>query len=299
MGVRYGLLFGGHYTYLDVDVACGGVPLIIPVFWVIFIYISHCMLNTFLLFLGKKKPARESGGLPGLLLVIALDGALVVIIDVIMDPIMVKAGKWQWADGGTYHGVPLGNFFGWFVLACLASGSFRAFEYLRPRPEPQFAKQFHLVPAVGYATALFGFIIYAVTIDLLAIIPVALLLMGPVLAANLVLYAVYPSGVSNSRRSRSARTAGRRGSQSASTRPTSIRSRRWVRSLSRKAVSLMRTRASSARTLNWSVCSHSVTSGLGRGSAGRTLSLAKTMWTASRGLASGPSRKTSIPATCR
>jgi uncharacterized membrane protein len=119
LGVRYGLLFGGHYTYLDVDVACGGVPLIIPVFWVIFIYISYCMLNTFLLFLGKKKPARESGGVPGMLLVIALDGILVVIIDVIMDPVMVKAGKWQWADGGTYHGVPLGNFLGWFVLACL------------------------------------------------------------------------------------------------------------------------------------------------------------------------------------
>jgi uncharacterized membrane protein len=188
LGVRYGFLFGGHYTYLDVDVAYGGVPLIIPVFWVIFIYICYSMVNTFLLFLGRKKPTLERGGVLPLALLIALDGVLVVIIDVIMDPIMVKAGKWEWAGGGPYYGVPLGNFLGWFILACLASGSFRILECLRPRPEPEFERRFHLVPAIGYGAALFGFIAYSINIDMLAILPVALLLMGPVLIANLMLY---------------------------------------------------------------------------------------------------------------
>jgi putative membrane protein len=195
-GVRYGLLFGGHYTYLDVDVSYFGVPLIIPVFWVIFIYTSHCLINTFLLFLGRKKPARgDRGGLGRLAALVALDGVLVVIIDIIMDPIMVKAGKWEWADGGPYFGVPLGNFLGWFILACIASGSFRALEYVRPRPEPDFPRRFHLVPAVSYGLALLGLIIYAIHIDMLPIIPVALALMGPVLAMNLALY----SGLGRSR----------------------------------------------------------------------------------------------------
>jgi len=204
LGVRYGLLFGGHYAYLEVDVAFGGVPLIIPVFWVVFIYICHSMVNTFLLFLGRERPAAGRGGVLELALLVALDGVLVVIIDVIMDPLMVKAGKWEWAAGGPYYGVPLGNFVGWFALACLASGSFRLVEYLRPRPEPAFARRFHLVPAAGYATALFGFLAYAINIDMPQIIPAALALMGPVLAANLMLY----SGIARERLAGEALLAG-------------------------------------------------------------------------------------------
>ena len=35
--------------------------------------------------------------------------------DVIMDPIMVAGGNWVWEKGGAYFGIPLQNFWGWWL----------------------------------------------------------------------------------------------------------------------------------------------------------------------------------------
>ena len=80
-----------------------------------------------------------------------------------------------------------------------------------------------------------------------------------------------PSGLSSNSFSRAESSAGRRGSQDSSTRPTSIMSRRCVRSLSRNDVSFIFTSDSRATTRNESVASDSPISGAGNGIGGSDL----------------------------
>jgi putative membrane protein len=52
---------------------------------------------------------------------IPLVGAFVMVMwDLVMDPILSTVqGEWVWEDGGLYFGVPLTNFFGWFLTVFL------------------------------------------------------------------------------------------------------------------------------------------------------------------------------------
>src|SRR5436190_8490740 len=102
---------------------------------------------------------------------------------------------------------------------------------------------------------------------------------------------VHPSGLSTSSFNRLSRGGGSRSHHSASINPTSSRSRKCVRSLSRNEVSFIRTSASRVTSRKASVFSDSDTSGAGAGFSGRTFSPANTTCTASRALAFGPSKK--------
>jgi putative membrane protein len=66
--------------------------------------------------------------------VAAVGGLAMTAWDLVMDPIMVAGGHWIWDDllsksNGAYHGIPLKNFWGWwltvfttFALYLLISG---------------------------------------------------------------------------------------------------------------------------------------------------------------------------------
>src|ERR1039458_4282825 len=78
-----------------------------------------------------------------------------------------------------------------------------------------------------------------------------------------IAYHFQPSGLSSKCCSRTPNSEGSRATQEASKSPTSIKSRRWVRSLSRNEVSFMRANALRERRRNDSVASDSVVSGAG------------------------------------
>lgn len=44
----------------------------------------------------------------------------VIVLDVVLDPAAVYLGFWHWDQPGAYYGVPLQNFFGWFVSGTIA-----------------------------------------------------------------------------------------------------------------------------------------------------------------------------------
>jgi len=84
-------------------------------------------------------------------------------------------------------------------------------------------------------------------------------------------------------------------SQSSPTNSTSIKSRKWVRSLCRNAERFILTNPSSITRRKWSPGSNSLMPGFTAGLSLRTFAAAKTMRTASRELASPPSRNRSSP----
>ena len=50
-----------------------------------------------------------------ILSVAAVGGLVMTAWDVVMDPIMVASEHWVWDVQGAYHGIPLQNFWGWWL----------------------------------------------------------------------------------------------------------------------------------------------------------------------------------------
>jgi putative membrane protein len=68
--------------------------------------------------------------------------ALLVVLDLVLDPAAVRLGFWRWDEPGTYYGVPLVNFLGWVVSGGIAVQALRRL----PRPLPAlFARNLWLV----------------------------------------------------------------------------------------------------------------------------------------------------------
>ena len=146
VGVATGLVYGPyHYTNKLGPLFLGLVPYLIPVAWFMMSYPSFVIAER-LIPASWKRWQR-------ILCVAAVGGLVMTAWDLVMDPIMVAGGHWVWDVNGAYHGIPLQNYWGWwltvfttFALYQLASG--KAVKL----PEPGFdrlALVSYLVTALG------------------------------------------------------------------------------------------------------------------------------------------------------
>lgn len=108
IGVATGLIFGAyHYTDL-LGPKLLGVPPIIQIGYLATGYAS-VMMGRIILSLLRPVTGRA-------ILAASLAGAFIMVSwDVAMDPYQsTVTGDWIWHDGGSYFGVPLHNYAGWF-----------------------------------------------------------------------------------------------------------------------------------------------------------------------------------------
>ena len=110
-----------HYTNKLGPLFLGLVPYLIPVAWFMMSYPAFVIADR-LIPAGWKRWQR-------ILSVAAVGGLAMTAWDLVMDPIMVAGGHWVWDVNGAYHGIPLQNFWGWwltvfttFALYMLISG---------------------------------------------------------------------------------------------------------------------------------------------------------------------------------
>jgi len=97
-GVQTGNIFG-HYNYgSTLGWGISGVPLIIGVNWFLLIYSTWLVAGM----ISKKALLR-----------ILLVGVLMVLFDVIMEPVAVELDMWQWKGAG----IPLENYGAWFAIS--------------------------------------------------------------------------------------------------------------------------------------------------------------------------------------
>jgi hypothetical protein len=101
--LEYGAMITFHaYTYGHFLIMIfGAVPLCIGVSWGLIIYTAMQTSDRF--------------ALPWYLRPI-LDALLALTIDLSMDAIAIRLGFWTWGQAGPWFGVPLGNFYAWFVI---------------------------------------------------------------------------------------------------------------------------------------------------------------------------------------
>jgi len=90
-----------YYYYGDFLIKIFDAPLAIGIGWSVIIYTAMATTDK----LGVAQKVR-----PFLVTLLALD------IDLSMDAIAIREGFWTWGVNGWWFGVPLGNFFAWFIV---------------------------------------------------------------------------------------------------------------------------------------------------------------------------------------
>ncbi len=113
VGVATGWVYGPyHYTARLGPKFLGLVPYLIPVAWFMMSYPAFVIAERLVV----PADSGSRGGRGRRLLMLAAVGGLVMTAwDVIMDPLMVSGGHWVWDIQGAYFGIPLQNFWGWWL----------------------------------------------------------------------------------------------------------------------------------------------------------------------------------------
>jgi putative membrane protein len=117
---RIGFPFGLYAysgTTRDRELFVSNVPFFDPLSFPFLAYASWCL-------------ARLALGRPRGFAVVTLAGALMMLADVVIDPLAVRGGRWflghvfSYPAGGAYFGVPISNFAGWWLVGSAIVGSF-------------------------------------------------------------------------------------------------------------------------------------------------------------------------------
>ncbi len=112
VGVATGWVYGPyHYTDLLGPKFLGLVPYLIPVAWFMMSYQSFVIADR-LVSAGNSSTPKRWGRL---LAVAAVGGLVMTAWDLVLDPVMVSGGHWVWDAQGAYFGIPLQNFWGWWL----------------------------------------------------------------------------------------------------------------------------------------------------------------------------------------
>lgn len=113
-GVASGNVYGPyHYTEMLGPKFLGLVPYLIPVAWFMMMYASYVIADMVI-------PAKFGSTFVRLLAVAAVTGIAMTAWDTAMDPMMVGGGHWVWDEPGAYFGIPLQNFWGWWLTTFTA-----------------------------------------------------------------------------------------------------------------------------------------------------------------------------------
>lgn len=115
LGVATGYVYGPyHYTDGLGPKFLGLVPFLIPLAWFMMMYPALIIAERLLPSLPLWKSPRLRR-----LAAAALGGVIMTAWDLSLDPLMVASSRWVWEVKGSYFGVPLQNYWGWWLTAFL------------------------------------------------------------------------------------------------------------------------------------------------------------------------------------
>ena len=116
VGIPFGLY---HYTEdtRGIELYVSNVPFFDSLSFTFLAYGSFCL-------------ARQALGSARGWRVVLLSGVLMMLLDVVIDPLAVRGDQWflgrifWYPDGGPYFGVPLSNFAGWLIVGVAGVGGY-------------------------------------------------------------------------------------------------------------------------------------------------------------------------------
>jgi len=110
MSLRTGFPFG-HYEFTDLmGPKLFKVPLLLALAYVGMGYLSWVLAVLILRYRGQRLSGEKIVTLP------LVASVIMVAWDLSMDPVWANIDRaWVWRDGGSYYGVPISNFLGWYL----------------------------------------------------------------------------------------------------------------------------------------------------------------------------------------
>lgn len=99
----------GEFTYLiDLGPMVAGVPIGLPLFYLPLVFDAY-LLGLLLI-----------GGRPRRIAIVPVTIAIVLLIDLVLDPGAVAVGFWAYVVDGAYYGIPVTNYAGWLLSGTVA-----------------------------------------------------------------------------------------------------------------------------------------------------------------------------------
>lgn len=107
VGVHTGVPYGEFAYGVVLGPMIDGVPVALPILFI------PLAVNAYLVWLSLLRDVERR---------VALAAAIptLVLMDVVLDPAAVALGFWHFTSEGAFYGVPLSNYLGWILSACIA-----------------------------------------------------------------------------------------------------------------------------------------------------------------------------------
>ncbi len=144
VGVTTGWIYGPyHYTPTLGFRFLGLVPWVIPVAWFMMMYPTYVIAES-------VPPARSDKIWAWRLGVAAVGGLILTAWDLAMDPMMVASGHWIWEVEGAYFGIPVQNFWGWWLTGFTTIIAFQWLARIDPRTAERWTGGFDRLALASY-----------------------------------------------------------------------------------------------------------------------------------------------------
>ena len=156
---RTGIPFGLYHYTGDTrgrELFIGNVPLMDSLSFAFLAYASFCLAR----FVWARR-------MPSATAITLLSGVLMMLLDVVIDPLAVRGDRWflgrifYYPDGGPYFGVPLSNFLGWFIVGVAGVGGYLCLRLTRVRnpaeKSPEIIALTRVWPGIALYYAVLGF----------------------------------------------------------------------------------------------------------------------------------------------
>jgi uncharacterized membrane protein len=122
IGSQTGFLFGNYHYTQALRPQLGGVPLLIPLAWLMMLPPAWAVTERVFSGFPRLRASRAAFALFSTLAFTAWD--------LFLDPQMVAWDFWRWAQPGGYFGIPWANYLGWLLVAGLITF------FVRPKDLP-------------------------------------------------------------------------------------------------------------------------------------------------------------------
>jgi putative membrane protein len=119
-GVHLHLIFGNYFYGNTLGPKLFDIPLMIGVNWFLLVYSAGVLM--------------QYSGIQNLNLRVIAGAIVLVLLDVIIEPIAVRFDYWHWLTHGELLTAPFENYIGWFLLSGLMLGIFEAFKFNKQGP---------------------------------------------------------------------------------------------------------------------------------------------------------------------
>jgi putative membrane protein len=177
IGVATGWIYGiyGPYHYSDKlgPLFLGLVPILILVAWFLMSYPSFVIAD-WLVPADWKRWQR-------LLAVAAVCGLAMTAWDLVMDPIMVAGGYWVWDTNGAYFGIPLQNYWGWWLTVFI---TFALYLLMSGKVEKSTEAKFDRLAVLSYLVTALGVVAVSLVSGAGALAMIGFFAMMPWVAAG-------------------------------------------------------------------------------------------------------------------